>query len=67
MQPYAIVFKHEDRVRRQPVGPVFKRMDPQPMIGLEPLEVDEDGSPVWQTLRDAAAIARRLGLPFEEI
>lgn len=64
----AVLFKHEDRVRSQPIGPVWVRRDrvTKPLVEGEP---DFTGKPSakWHTLRHAKAEAKAMGLPFFEV
>lgn len=70
-QVVAIMFKHEDQIRRQPVGPVWKKLkngtvtnyqDHESMVSV----VSKKPTPKWFTLAQARAFATSLGVPLEE-
>jgi len=67
----AIMFKHEDQIRRQPVGPVWMKLNNGTVINYQDHEtmvspVSKRPTPKWFTLAQARAFATSLGVPLEE-
>jgi hypothetical protein len=65
----AVIFKHEDMVKRQSIGPVHVRRGGVWTPYKESGRKDWDGkpTPAWFSLADAKKIAKSLNLPFFEV
>lgn len=59
----AVIFKHEDESRGQPIGPVWIRRGGE----KTPAAVDPEGHVAWFTRAKACKGAKTLKLPFFEV